>query len=84
MCPVRRKIGSTPPTHRPLQPSRAEGLIKRKGDRPSVPDRDRLKRIGDFDPTCLSLENDQAAAQPSGEGHLTPAQTARLRRDFSG
>ena len=48
--------------NRVLQQMRADGLIELKGDRLNVPDWDRLKEVGEFDPTYLHLEDDQAAA----------------------
>jgi CRP-like cAMP-binding protein len=48
--------------NRVLQQLRAEGLIELKGDRLFVPDWDGLKEAGEFDPTYLHLESDQAAA----------------------
>ncbi|MBQ0820616.1 Crp/Fnr family transcriptional regulator [Microvirga sp. HBU67558] len=48
--------------NRVLQQMRADGLIDLKGDRLNVPDWDRLKEAGEFDPIYLHLEVDQAAA----------------------
>jgi CRP-like cAMP-binding protein len=48
--------------NRVLQQMRAEGLIELKGDRLFVPDWEKLKQVGEFDPTYLHLENEQAAA----------------------
>jgi CRP-like cAMP-binding protein len=48
--------------NRVLQQMRADGLIELNGDRLFVPDWDRLKEAGEFDPTYLHLESDQAAA----------------------
>jgi CRP-like cAMP-binding protein len=48
--------------NRVLQQMRADGLIELNGDRLFVPDWDKLKQVGEFDPTYLHLENDQAAA----------------------
>ncbi|WP_246179404.1 Crp/Fnr family transcriptional regulator [Microvirga thermotolerans] len=48
--------------NRVLQQMRAEGLIELSGDRLNIPDWDRLKQMGEFDPTYLHLESDQAAA----------------------
>ena len=48
--------------NRVLQAMRADGLIELKGERLNVPDWDRLKEAGDFEPTYLHLESDQAAA----------------------
>jgi hypothetical protein len=45
-----------------LQQMRAEGLVELKGDRLNVPDWERLKQVGEFDPTYLHLESTQAAA----------------------
>jgi CRP-like cAMP-binding protein len=56
-------IGVTPVhVNRVLQQLRAEGLIELKGDRLKVLDWDRLKEVGEFDPTYLHLESNQAAA----------------------
>jgi hypothetical protein len=41
---------------------RVEGLIVTQGTRLTVPDWDRLKAAGEFDPTYLHLESEQAAA----------------------
>ena len=48
--------------NRVLQQMRADGLIETKGTQLRVPDWDRLKQVGEFDPTYLHLESDQAAA----------------------
>jgi CRP-like cAMP-binding protein len=48
--------------NRVLQEMRADGLIELKGDRLNIPDWEMLKQAGDFDPTYLHLEQDQAAA----------------------
>ncbi len=48
--------------NRVLQQMRADGLIELKGDRVLVPDWERLKQAGDFDPTYLHLKREQAAA----------------------
>lgn len=48
--------------NRILQQMRAEGLIELSGDRLNIPDWEKLKEVGEFDPTYLHLENDQAAA----------------------
>jgi CRP-like cAMP-binding protein len=48
--------------NRVLQQMRAEGLIELKGDRLNIPNWEQLKQVGDFDPTYLHLEIDQAAA----------------------
>jgi CRP-like cAMP-binding protein len=48
--------------NRVLQAMRADGLIELNGDRLFVPDWNRLKEVGEFNPTYLHLEADQAAA----------------------
>ena len=48
--------------NRVLQQMRAEGLIETKGTQLKIPDWDKLKQVGEFDPTYLHLENEQAAA----------------------
>lgn len=48
--------------NRILQHMRAEGLIQLKGERLNIPDWEKLKQAGEFDPTYLHLENEQAAA----------------------
>ena len=48
--------------NRVLQQMRADGLIEMNGTRLKVPDWDKLKQVGEFDPTYLHLESDQAAA----------------------
>jgi len=48
--------------NRVLQQMRAEGLIELTGNRLHIPDWERLQAAGDFDPTYLHLETDQAAA----------------------
>ena len=48
--------------NRVLQAMRADGLIALNGDRLNIPDWERLKDMGEFDPTYLHLESDQAAA----------------------
>jgi CRP-like cAMP-binding protein len=48
--------------NRVLQAMRADGLIELKGDRLTVYDWDKLKEAGEFDPTYLHLESNQAAA----------------------
>ena len=53
---------STVHVNRVLQEMRAHGLIELRGDRLFVPDWEKLKRAGDFDPTYLHLKKDQAAA----------------------
>jgi CRP-like cAMP-binding protein len=56
-------IGVTPVhVNRVLQQMRADGLIELKGDRLNIPDWEKLKEAGEFDPTYLHLETDQAAA----------------------
>jgi CRP-like cAMP-binding protein len=56
-------IGVTPVhVNRVLQQFRAERLIEMKGDRLKIFDWDRLKQVGEFDPTYLHLEKDQTAA----------------------
>jgi hypothetical protein len=41
---------------------RADGLIEMKGTRLTIPDWNRLKEVGEFDPAYLHLESKQAAA----------------------
>jgi CRP-like cAMP-binding protein len=53
---------STVHVNRVLQELRADNLIELKGDRLTILDWERLKQVGDFDPTYLHLEQDQAAA----------------------
>jgi CRP-like cAMP-binding protein len=48
--------------NRVLKAMRADGLIELKGDRLNIPDWNRLKEIGDFEPTYLHLESHQVAA----------------------
>jgi CRP-like cAMP-binding protein len=48
--------------NRVLQAMRADGLIELKGDRLTIPDWDRLKEAGDFEPTYLHLKQEEAAA----------------------
>lgn len=48
--------------NRVLQQMRAEGLIELKGDRLNIPDWEKLRKVGEFDPTYLHLESHQAAA----------------------
>jgi CRP-like cAMP-binding protein len=48
--------------NRVLQQMRAEGLIETQGTRLRVPDWDRLKQVGEFDPTYLHLVREDAAA----------------------
>jgi CRP-like cAMP-binding protein len=48
--------------NRILQQLRADGLIELKGERLFVPDWEKLKQAGEFDPAYLHLENERAAA----------------------
>jgi CRP-like cAMP-binding protein len=48
--------------NRVLQQMRADGLIETKGTRLKVPDWDKLKQVGEFDPTYLHLEQQDVAA----------------------
>ena len=48
--------------NRVLQELRADGLIVLKGDTLTVPDWEKLRHAGDFDPTYLHLEQKRAAA----------------------
>jgi CRP-like cAMP-binding protein len=48
--------------NRVLQEMRADGLIELKGDRLRIPDWERLKKAGDFDPLYLHLVKDRHAA----------------------
>jgi CRP-like cAMP-binding protein len=48
--------------NRVLQEMRADGLIELNGERLNIPDWEKLKQSGDFDPTYLHLEAGQAAA----------------------
>jgi CRP-like cAMP-binding protein len=48
--------------NRVLQQMRADGLIESKGTQIKIPDWDKLKQAGEFDPAYLHLESDQAAA----------------------
>jgi CRP-like cAMP-binding protein len=48
--------------NRVIQQLRAEGLIELSGDRLNIPDWEKLKQVGEFDPTYLHMEDDQAAA----------------------
>jgi hypothetical protein len=52
------------PVHvnRVLQQMRAEGLIETKGTRLRIPDWDKLKEVGEFDPTYLHLVREDVAA----------------------
>ncbi|WP_445504295.1 Crp/Fnr family transcriptional regulator [Microvirga sp. G4-2] len=59
-------MGITPVhVNRVIQQMRADGLIELKGDRLNIPDWGKLKEVGEFDPTYLHLETNQAAACPS-------------------
>jgi CRP-like cAMP-binding protein len=56
-------VGFTPVhVNRVLQQMRADGLIETKGTRLRIPDWDRLKEVGEFDPTYLHLVRQEAAA----------------------
>jgi CRP-like cAMP-binding protein len=56
-------IGVTPVhVNRVLQAMRADGLIELNGERLNIPDWEKLKQAGEFDPTYLHLESNQAAA----------------------
>ncbi len=48
--------------NRVLQQMRADGLIETKGTQLKIPDWDKLKQVGEFDPTYLHLEREDAAA----------------------
>src|SRR5215212_9780607 len=48
--------------NRVLQQMRAEGLIETQGTRLRIPDWDRLKEVGEFDPTYLHLVREDVAA----------------------
>jgi len=48
--------------NRVFQQLRAEGLIEIQGTRLRVPDWDRLKEVGEFDPTYLHLVQPDLAA----------------------
>ncbi|HZW46447.1 MAG TPA: Crp/Fnr family transcriptional regulator [Microvirga sp.] len=48
--------------NRVIQQMRTDGLIELKGDRLNIPDWEKLKQVGEFDPTYLHLESHQAAA----------------------
>jgi len=52
---------STVHVNRVLQALRADGLIRTKGAQVAVPDWDRLKEAGEFDPHYLHLEDGEAA-----------------------
>lgn len=45
-----------------MQQMRTEGLIALSGEWLNIPDWEKLKQVGEFDPTYLHLESDQAAA----------------------
>jgi CRP-like cAMP-binding protein len=47
--------------NRVLKAMRADGLVELKGDRLTIPDWDRLKEAGDFEPTYLHLNQEAAA-----------------------
>ena len=52
-------LGVTPVhVNRILKELRAEGLIELKGERLNIPDWEKLKEAGKFDPTYLRLESD--------------------------
>jgi CRP-like cAMP-binding protein len=56
-------MGITPVhANRVLKELRADGLVELKGDWLNIPDWEKLKQAGEFDPTYLHLENEQAAA----------------------
>jgi CRP-like cAMP-binding protein len=48
--------------NRVIQQLRADGLIELKGERLFIPDWEKLKRAGEFDPAYLHIENERAAA----------------------
>jgi CRP-like cAMP-binding protein len=52
---------STVHVNRVLQALRADGLIQTKGTQVTIPDWERLKEVGDFDPLYLHLQQDEAA-----------------------
>jgi CRP-like cAMP-binding protein len=52
---------STVHVNRVLQALRAEGLIETKSTQVTIPDWERLKEVGDFDPLYLDLVEDDAA-----------------------
>jgi CRP-like cAMP-binding protein len=52
---------STVHVNRVLQALRAEGLIETKSTQVTIPDWERLKEVGDFDPLYLHLVEDDAA-----------------------
>jgi hypothetical protein len=45
-----------------MQQLRADGLIETQGTRLNIPDWEKLKEAGEFDPTHLHLEQREAAA----------------------
>ena len=56
-------FGITPVhVNRVLKQMRADGLIELKGTQLRIPDWDRLKEVGEFNPRYLHLESNQAAA----------------------
>jgi len=56
-------FGITPVhVNRVLKQMRADGLIELKGTQLRIPDWNRLKEVGQFDPGYLHLEGSQAAA----------------------
>jgi CRP-like cAMP-binding protein len=56
-------LGFTPVhVNRVLQQMRADGLIETNGTRLRIPDWDKLKEVGEFDPTYLHLVREDAAA----------------------
>ncbi|MBM6595061.1 Crp/Fnr family transcriptional regulator [Microvirga pudoricolor] len=71
-------LGITPVhVNRGVQQMRADGLIKLSGERLSIPDWEKLKQVGEFDPTYLHLES----IRPLHELHLsTYTRCDRLRR----
>jgi CRP-like cAMP-binding protein len=48
--------------NRVFQAMRADGLLELSGDQLNIPDWEKLKKAGEFDPTYLHLETDRAAA----------------------
>jgi DNA-binding GntR family transcriptional regulator len=52
---------STVHVNRFPQALRSEGLIQTKGTQVTIPDPERLKEVGDFDPLYLHLQHDEAA-----------------------
>ena len=53
---------STVHVNRVAQKLRADGLIELKDERLAIPDWEKLKQVGDFDPTYLHLKTEEAAA----------------------